>query len=210
MKSSPRAGEHQAHGLTGGGARPVERRGDQDKTGTFKNIAYTKGAAGIGDLTYTRDTRGLRTGLSGGLVSVALPAAEIGAVFGKDDGVTTFNGRSVTYDANGRLKNDGKRTYIWNSRGQLPGLTATGGASSQSACDALGTRTAKTLDATTKQYLADGSNPLVEQNSTGATAATVVASGLDEYLTRTENNTTQVYLTDALGSIVGLAGFIEQ
>ncbi|MFF9580303.1 RHS repeat-associated core domain-containing protein [Streptomyces rubiginosohelvolus] len=194
-------GREKTAALPGG----ITRATTLDKTGTIKNIAYAKGAAGIGDLTYTRDTRGLQTGLSGGLVSVALPAAETGAVFGKDNRVTTFNGRSFTYDANGRLKNDGRRTYTWNARGQLSGLAATGGAPSQFTYDALGTRTAKTLGTSTKKYLTDGSNPLVEQNSTGATTATVATSGLDEYLTRTENNTTQIYLTDALGSIVGLA-----
>ncbi|MFJ4967139.1 RHS repeat-associated core domain-containing protein [Streptomyces sp. NPDC088729] len=194
-------GREKTAALPGG----ITRTTTLDKTGTIKNIGYTKGTAGIGDLTYSRDVRGLQTGLSGGLASVALPAAETGAVYGKDNRVTTFNGRSFTYDANGRLKNDGKRTYTWNARGQLSGLTATGGASSLFTYDALGTRTAKTLGTTTKKYLTDGSNPLVEQNSTGATTATVATSGLDEYLTRTENNTTQIYLTDALGSIVGLA-----
>ncbi|MFD8315515.1 RHS repeat-associated core domain-containing protein [Streptomyces sp. NPDC059694] len=194
-------GREKTAALPGG----ITRTTTLDKTGTIKNIGYTKGTAGIGDLSYSRDVRGLQTGLSGGLASVALPAAETGAVYGKDNRVTTFNGRSFTYDANGRLKNDGKRTYTWNARGQLSGLTATGGASSLFTYDALGTRTAKTLGTTTKKYLTDGSNPLVEQNSTGATTATVATSGLDEYLTRTENNTTQIYLTDALGSIVGLA-----
>ncbi|MFD4218228.1 RHS repeat-associated core domain-containing protein [Streptomyces griseus] len=194
-------GREKTAALPGG----ITRTTTLDTTGAIKNIGYTKGTAGIGDLTYSRDVRGLQTGLSGGLASVALPAAETGAVYGKDNRVTTFNGRSFTYDANGRLKNDGKRTYTWNARGQLSGLTATGGASSLFAYDALGTRTAKTLGTTTKKYLTDGSNPLVEQNSTGATTATVATSGLDEYLTRTESNTTQIYLTDALGSIVGLA-----
>ncbi|WP_443034380.1 RHS repeat-associated core domain-containing protein [Streptomyces sp. BE147] len=194
-------GREETAALPGG----ITRTTTLDRTGTVKNIGYAKGAAGIGDLTYTRDVRGLQTGLSGTLASVALPAAETGAVFGKDNRVTTFNGRSFTYDADGRLKNDGKRTYTWNARGQLSGLTATGGASSLFTYDALGTRTAKTLGTTTKKYLTDGSNPLVEQDASGATAATVVTSGLDEYLTRTENGATQIYLTDALGTIVGLA-----
>ncbi|MFD6424369.1 RHS repeat-associated core domain-containing protein [Streptomyces sp. NPDC060198] len=33
----------------------------------------------------------------------------------------------------------------------------------------------------------------------------VAMSGLDDFLTRTENGRTQVYLTDALGTVVGLA-----
>ncbi|MGW2055007.1 RHS repeat-associated core domain-containing protein [Streptomyces sp. NPDC001840] len=176
-----------------------------DRTGVTTVIAYTRGGAGVGDLTYTRDERGLQTGLSGSLASVALPAAESGAVFGKDNRVTTFNGRSFTYDAEGQLTSDGKRTYDWNARGELTGLIETGGRASGFAYDPLGTRTSTTLGGTTRKFLTDGSNPLAEQSGTGATTATVAASGLDEYLTRTENGQTQVYLTDALGTVVGLA-----
>ena len=87
----------------------------------------------------------------------------------------------------------------------MSGLTATGGASSLFTYDALGTRATTTLGNATKKFLTDGSNPLVEQDAAGAETATVATSGLDEYLTRTENNATQIYLTDALGTVVGLA-----
>lgn len=109
-------GREKTAALPGG----ITRTTTSDKTGTIKSIGYAKGAAGIGELAYTRDVRGLQTGLSGGLASVALPPAETGAVYGKDNRVTTFNGRSFTYDANGQLKNDGKRTYTWNARASCP------------------------------------------------------------------------------------------
>ncbi|MFC5912441.1 RHS repeat-associated core domain-containing protein [Streptomyces pulveraceus] len=193
-------GREKTAALPGG----ITRTTTLDKTGTIKNISYAKGAADIGDLSYTRDVRGLQTGLSGTLASVALPAAETGAVFGKDNRLTTFNGRSFTYDADGRLKTDGVRDYTWNARGQLSGLTKAG-QSSSFGYDALGTRSTRTVGRTTNKFLTDGSNPLVEQNGTGDTTATVATSGLDEFLTRTENGATQVYLTDALGSVIGLA-----
>ncbi|MFD8917445.1 RHS repeat-associated core domain-containing protein [Streptomyces sp. NPDC059569] len=176
-----------------------------DKTGTITGISYTRAGATVGDLTYTRDERGLQTGLAGTLASIALPAAETGAVFGKDNRLTTFNGRSFTYDAEGQLTSDGKRTYDWNARGELTGLTETGGRSSTFAYDPLGTRGARTLGGTTSKFLTDGSNPLAEQSGSGETTATVATSGLDEFLTRTESGRTQVYLTDALGTVVGLA-----
>ncbi|MFJ9028570.1 RHS repeat-associated core domain-containing protein [Streptomyces sp. NPDC102274] len=176
-----------------------------DKTGTTTGISYTRAGATVGDLTYTRDERGLQTGLAGTLASIALPAAETGAAFGKDNRLTTFNGRSFTYDAEGQLKSDGKRTYNWNARGELTGLTETGGLSSTFAYDPLGTRSAKTLGGTTSKFLTDGSNPLAEQSGSGETTATVATSGLDEYLTRSESGRTQIYLTDALGTVVGLA-----
>ncbi|WP_329392110.1 RHS repeat-associated core domain-containing protein [Streptomyces sp. NBC_01716] len=195
-------GREKTANLPGGIARTTTL----DKTGVVSGIDYTRGAAAVGDLTYTRDTQGLQTGLTGSLASVALPAAENGAVFGKDNRVTSLGGRSFTYDADGQLKSDGKRTYDWNARGQLSGVqSATGGPASQFSYDPLGIRSGKTLGDATQKYLTDGSNPLVEQDGSGAAKATVATSGLDEYLTRTENGATQVYLTDALGSVVGLA-----
>ncbi|WP_187280382.1 RHS repeat-associated core domain-containing protein [Streptomyces sp. IB2014 016-6] len=184
----------------------ITRTTTLDKTGTVNVIDYTKGTSAVGDLTYTRDTRGLQTGLTGSLASVALPAAETGAVFGKDNRVTSLGGRSFTYDADGQLKSDGKRTYNWNARGQLSGVTPTGGGSAGLfGYDPLGVRSSKKLGDATQKYLTDGSNPLVEQDGSGAAKATVATSGLDQYLTRTENGKTQVYLTDALGTVVGLA-----
>ncbi|MFJ6943304.1 RHS repeat-associated core domain-containing protein [Streptomyces wuyuanensis] len=194
-------GREKAATLPGG----ITRTTGYDKTGTITGITYTRGTDAIGDLTYTRDIRGLQTGLTGTLASIAIPAAETGAAFGKDNRLTTFNGRTFTYDNEGQLTGDGQRTYTWNDRGQLTGLTKTGGPTSSFGYDPRGTRTSKTLAGTTHRYLTDGSNPLVEQNSSGETAATVATSGLDQYLTRTENGQTQTYLTDALGTVVGLA-----
>lgn len=195
-------GREKTAALPGG----ITRTTTLDKTGVVAGIDYTRGTADVGDLTYTRDVRGLQTGLTGSLASVALPAAETGAVFGKDNRVTSLGGRSFTYDADGQLTSDGKRTYDWNARGQLSSLTPVGdGPAGVFGYDPLGIRSSKKLGDTTQKYLTDGSNPLVEQTGSGATAATVATSGLDQYLTRTENGATQVYLTDALGTVVGLA-----
>lgn len=175
-----------------------------DKTGVVRSIAYTQGTRNIGQLSYTRDERGLQTGLTGSLANVALPAAETGTVFGKDNRITTYSGRSFTYDADGQLKNDGLRTYTWNARGQLTGLNRSG-QSSTFGYEPLGTRNSKTVTGAQTKFLTDGSNPAVEQNSSGSPEATVAMSGLDEFLTRTEGTKTQVYLTDALGTVLGLA-----
>ncbi|MFG2217397.1 polymorphic toxin-type HINT domain-containing protein [Streptomyces sp. NPDC048685] len=182
----------------------ITRTTGYDKTGAITSIAYARGAGNIGDLKYTRDERTLQTGLTGSLANIALPAAETGTVFGKDNRITTYGGRSFTYDADGQLKTDGIRDYTWNARGQLSGLTKAG-QNSNFGYDALGTRSTKTVGGATNKFLTDGSNPLVEQNGTGDTTATVATSGLDEFLTRTENGATQIYLTDALGSVIGLA-----
>ncbi|MGW2722394.1 RHS repeat-associated core domain-containing protein [Streptomyces sp. NPDC001492] len=182
----------------------ITRTTGYDTTGVIKSIAYAQGTKTIGDLTYTRDERALQTGLTGSLAKVALPAAETGTQFGKDNRITSYDGRTFTYNTDGQLTNDGLRSYTWNGRGQLTGLTKAGIASAFG-YDPLGGRVSKTIGTTTSRYLTDGSNPLVEQDSSGTTTATVAASGLDKYLTRSEGGTTKLYLTDALGSVVGLA-----
>ncbi|MER8029580.1 RHS repeat-associated core domain-containing protein [Streptomyces bauhiniae] len=193
-------GREKTASLPGG----ITRTTGYDTTGVITSIMYAQGAKTIGDLTYTRDQRALQTGLTGSLAKVALPAAETSTQFGKDNRVTNYDGRTFTYDAEGQLKNDGLRTYTWNARGELTGL-AKAGASSSFGYDALGGRVSKTIAGATSRYLTDGSNPLAEQNGSGMTTATVATSGLDDFLTRTEAGTTQVYLTDALGTVVGLA-----
>ncbi|MFK4148214.1 RHS repeat-associated core domain-containing protein [Streptomyces sp. NPDC004065] len=182
----------------------ITRTTGYDSTGVIRSITYARGAKTVGDLTYTRDARALQTGLTGSLAKVALPAAESGTQFGKDNRITTYGGRGFTYDADGRLKNDGLRTYTWNARGELTGLTRAGTVSAFG-YGPLGDRVSKTTGGATSRYLTDGSNPLVEQDGSGATKATVATSGLDQFLTRTESGRTQVYLTDALGTVVGLA-----
>ncbi|MFD8236229.1 polymorphic toxin type 43 domain-containing protein, partial [Streptomyces sp. NPDC059696] len=193
-------GREKTASLPGG----ITRTTGYDTTGVIKSIAYAQGTKTVGDLTYARDVRGLQTGLTGSLTKVALPAAESGTQFGEDNRITTYGGRTFTYDDVGQLKNDGLRTYTWNARGELTGLVKAGTASSFG-YDPLGGRISKTNGTATSRYLTDGTNPLVEQNASGTTTASVATSGLDEFLTRTEGGKTQVYLTDALGTVVGLA-----
>ncbi|MEU5438736.1 RHS repeat-associated core domain-containing protein [Streptomyces sp. NPDC020719] len=175
-----------------------------DKSGTVTSLAYTQGTTNVGNLAYTRDERGLQTALTGSLAHIALPAAEDGTAFAKDNRITAYGGRSFSYDPDGQLTNDGQRTYTWNARGQLTGLTAAGRGSAFG-YDPLGNRTTKTVAGITRNFLTDNSNPVAEQDGSGTTTATVTTSGLDEFLTRSENGATQTYLTDALGSVVGLA-----
>ncbi len=182
----------------------ITRTTGYDTIGVIKSISYAQGTKTIGALTYTRDERTLQTGLTGTLAKVALPAAESGTQFDDDNRITSYAGRSFTYDADGQLKNDDVRSYTWNARGELASLTR-GTAASSFGYSPLGDRLSKTTGGTTRRYLTDASNPLVEQTSSGATAATVATSGLDEFLTRTENGTTQFYLTDVQGTVVGLA-----
>ncbi|WP_372410409.1 RHS repeat-associated core domain-containing protein [Streptomyces luteireticuli] len=186
--------------LPGGWTRTT----DLDGSGIVRAVSYARSGAVVGDLNYSRDERGLQAGLSGKLAKVALPAAETGAVFDDANRLTTLGGRSFAYDKDGRLTSDGLRDYTWNARGQLTGLTRNG-ATSSFGYDPLGGRVSKQVDGKASKFLTDNGNPLAELDGSGKPSATVTASGVDRFLTRTEGGRTQVYLTDAMGSVVGLA-----
>ncbi|MFJ6784754.1 RHS repeat-associated core domain-containing protein [Streptomyces yangpuensis] len=194
------AGRPKVLSLPGGFTRTT----DYDTAGAVTSLVYKKGDAAVGDLQYTRDALGRQARLTGSLANVALPAPESGAVFDQDNRLTGFAGRTLTYDEEGRLTADGLRTYTWNAAGRLTGLTRSGQASAFTYGPG-GERLGRTTGGAAARFLTDGSNPLVELTGDGATSATVATSGLDEFLTRTTDGKTQVYLTDALGSVLGLA-----
>ncbi len=64
--------------------------------------------------------------------------------YGKGAGphaLTSFKGRTVSYDSRGRMLNDGDRTYLWNDADQLVSATSTvTGATATSAFDHAGMR----------------------------------------------------------------------
>ena len=117
--------------------------------------------------------------------------------------IATFGGTSFSYDANGNLTADGSKTYTWNARNELTGLS--GGVSASFAYDGFGRRRAKTVSGTTTQFLYDGLNPVQELASGTPTANLLTGLGIDEYFTRTDATGTQHYLADALGSSIALA-----
>ncbi|MEU4920842.1 RHS repeat-associated core domain-containing protein [Streptomyces parvus] len=182
----------------------ITRTTGYDKTGAIASLSYDRGETKVGDLTYARDARGLQSRLNGSLAQITLPAAETGSAFDEANRLTRYGGRTLSYDKDGQLTSDGIRDYTWNARGQLTGLGKPG-QTSQFGYDPLGTRNAKTIGGATGTFLTDGSNPLVEQGPEGQPSATITASGVDEFLTRVAGGQTQIYLTDALGSVMGLA-----
>ncbi|WP_225642589.1 RHS repeat-associated core domain-containing protein [Streptomyces werraensis] len=195
------AGRERTATMPGG----IVRTTDYDTSGAVRSLSYTKGATSIGDLRYTRDARGQQIRLTGSLAGTALPAATTAdATYGADNRITTFGGREFQYNRDGELTNDGLRSYGWNTRGNLTSVTESGQTSTFGYGPA-GERVKAAKGGAERKFLTDGANPLLEQNATGQTTARVATSGVDEYLTRTENGKTQVYLTDALGSVVGLA-----
>jgi RHS repeat-associated protein len=195
-----------------GGGRPATRslpdgvvqEYDYDDGGQLTGITYQRGASTLGEITYGYDRAGRRTTAGGSYARTAIPDPLTGAVYDAADQLVSLGAATYTYDDDGKLTGDGTTTYSWNARGQLtglngPGLTAAFG------YDALGRRTEKTVNGATVTYLHDGDTPVQELDGDNPTA-NLLTGGTDAYYARTDGTGTASYLTDALGSTIGLAG----
>ncbi len=91
---------------------------------------------------------------------------------------------------------------MWDARNRLVSADS-GGATF--AYDPFGRRTAKTLLGTNTSFLYDGINPVQELNGSTVTA-NLLTGGVDERFLRTTSSEADNFLTDALGSTIGLTG----
>jgi len=175
-----------------------------DAAGQPTAFTYQLGSTTLGDLAYTHDRAGNRVQIGGSWARTGLPQPVASATYNAANQLLTWGTQSPTHDLNGNLTSDGTTTYAWDARNQLasvigPGLTA------MFQYDALGRRSAKTINGTTTQFLYDGLNPVQELSGPTVTANLLTGLGIDEYFTRTDGVGTRNLLTDALGSILALA-----
>jgi len=177
-----------------------------DAANQLTGITYTTATnTTVGDLGYTYDTAGRRVGLTGTLASNLLPTVTTATgTFDLANRQTEFNGKTLSYDANGNLTYDGTNTYVWNARNQLAQIQQGATTVASFSYDAAGRRIAKTTSGVTTGYLYDGANAVQE---TQGTVVNPILTGLhvDERFARNEGSTRSYFLTDALGSTVALA-----
>jgi RHS repeat-associated protein len=195
----------------------VTRTNTYDAAGQITLIEYKKANGSLlGDLGYTYDAAGRRTGVTRSLARTALPAAMSSATVDASNRLTEVEGRLLAYDANGNLVRDGGRAYVWNARDQLVQINdSNGNAVATFTYDALGRRQTKSVNGISSGFVYDGLNVIQELNDeTGnnSSAANVRAiyltGGIDETFTQLSQTGSDIksltYLTDALGSTVGL------
>jgi RHS repeat-associated protein len=172
-----------------------------DAASQLTSITYKLGANTLGNLTYSYDLAGRRTGVGGSYARTNAPAAAPLASYNVNNQLTNWKGATLQYDANGNLTSDGTNTYNWNARNQLASINGPVPASFQ--YDPFGRRVSKAIGGTT-QFLYDGANPVQEISGTSA-SANLLTAGLDEYFQRTDSAGARSFLTDALGSTLALA-----
>lgn len=175
-----------------------------DAADRLTSLTYTLGASMLGTLTYTYDAVGNRTGVGGTWARTGVPPALVSATYDAANRILTWNGTAFAYDSNGNLTSDGSKTYTWNTRNQLVGLS--GGASASFAYDGVGRRRGKTIGGTTTNFLYDRLT-FVQELSAGGTPTANLLTGMsiDEVFRRTDSAGARDPLIDALGSALALA-----
>ncbi|WP_320069111.1 pre-peptidase C-terminal domain-containing protein [Micromonospora sp. RTGN7] len=181
----------------------VTTRYTYDAASQLTGMFYESGGGvPIGHLAYSYDGAGRVAELTGSLANVTIPSTGPAAGYDAANRLTSRGTRTYSYDDEGNLTGDGVFGYTWNARGELAGVTGPGLAASYG-YDAAGRLASRTAGGSTTGYLYDGTNLVREQ--TGATASDRLTAGLDQTLVRTDAAGPRVPITDALGSVLGLA-----
>lgn len=155
---------------------------------------------------YAYDLAGQRTATTGTWASDQLPAATA-SDYQSDaaNRLTSGNGYTVSYDANGAPLSDGRgNSYTWDARRRLVAITQGPATVATFAYDAFGRRTAKTIGSSAAtSYLYDGGN--VAQEVQGSTTRNLLNGlSIDERYARDDVGGRTYFSTDALGSTIAL------
>jgi YD repeat-containing protein len=94
-----------------------------DGAGQVTAISYAKGASALGNLTFTYDLDGRRSGLGGSFARTNIPLPVASTTYNRGSQLTQWASQALAYDADGNLISDGLYTYVWNSRNQLVSVT---------------------------------------------------------------------------------------
>jgi len=172
-----------------------------DPASQLTGINYTLGSNTIGNLTYSYDLSGQRSSVGGTFARTGEPAAIANASYNSSNQLTQFGNSSLSSDANGNLTSDGLNTYRWNARNQLAGIR--GSVSADFQYDPFGRRVTKAAASTTS-YLYDGASVAQESSANGS--INLLAGGIDEVFSRTDQSGASNFLVDAEGNTVALTG----
>jgi YD repeat-containing protein len=90
-----------------------------DNDSRVNSMNWALGSTQIGNLAYNFDADGRITGKSGTMANTNLPAPVNGDTFNASNQMTVFGPKTLVYDNNGNLTDDGTNTYSWDARNHL-------------------------------------------------------------------------------------------
>ncbi len=177
-----------------------------DAASRLTALTYRNPTGLLGDLTYTYDPAGNRTGVGGSFARTLLPEPVASATYDAANRQLTFGDKAMTYDANGNLTSitdpSGVTTFTWDSRNHFVALSGPGIAASF-AYDAFGRRGNKQINSSATQYLYDGLTITQHVDGTG-TMNYLSSLTIDEAFSFTSRDATYFSIYDALGSTLAV------
>jgi YD repeat-containing protein len=163
------------------------------------SLTYKHSGNVIGDLTYEYDAADQRTKMGGSFARSILPEPVSSATYNAANQQLTFGGKTLTYDLNGNLTNDGTNTYTWNARNQMTQVTGPQ-VNASFGYGANGSRTNTTINGTTTSFLRSGPNVVQEQSSQSGTT-NIISGGPGEIFTRSDSSGVTSSIADGIGSV---------
>jgi RHS repeat-associated protein len=116
--------------------------------------------------------------------------------------LSTINGSSVTHDENGNLKNDGKRTYIYDAQDRIIEVKEDAKSLGKYQYNSKGLRISKTIGSTTIYYTYDeNDNVVLETDQSGSILVSYVYDNANRPLTMTKGGKTYSFHSNAHGDI---------
>jgi RHS repeat-associated protein len=174
-----------------------------DGASRLTSLTYRNGAGVLGTLTYGFDAVGSVTAQGGTLARQDLPSPVSSATYTAENRQALFGGASVTYDGEGNATTiadtGGLTTLQWDSRNRLVGLTSPS-VTAAFAYDAVGRRTAKTINDSTTRFLYDGPD-ITQEVAQGQPTSYLRLPFVDAPVSR---GASEYYLTDRIGSTLAL------
>ncbi|MGE3540529.1 MAG: RHS repeat-associated core domain-containing protein [Candidatus Tectimicrobiota bacterium] len=174
-----------------------------DAASRVVELSYLNSTGVLGNLTYAYDAAGNRVHVGGTFARGLLPAPVGAASYDAANRQVRFGDKTMTYDENGNLvslnDNFGTTILTWDSRNRLAAYTSPE-TTAAFTYDAFGNRSSKFVNGTIVHYLYDELD-IVHAIRDGITINYLRGLNTDEPFVHNGN---EYYLSDALGSILGL------
>ncbi len=177
---------------------------DYDKADQLLQLSYHRLGRLLEYRAYEYDLVGSIISISGDHLSGPLPSDQV-ATYAPGNQTHSLNGLLHTFDADGRLLADGRHDYTWSRRGQLTRISGPDGETSH-VYDGLGRRVRRSVDGVVTEYVYDGFDVLHIHGIVG-TKGFFRGLALDENLAEETAGVPLTYLTDHLGSTIGVVDF---
>ena len=172
-----------------------------DPASRLLGITHAKGTTTLEQLTQGFDPADNKNQVTQLIQNAtALPPA-VTAAYNAVNVQIQFNSETLGYDPNGNLTTDGTKTYVWDARDRLVGVS--GGTSATFSYDALDRRIAKTINGATSTFQYDGADLVTEAGASNASYLSTL--NIDEPLVRQTSTGNEFYLANDLGSTVALS-----